>query len=446
MPDADRGNFLTRLFRTASRIEANELTATLLSFLFLFSLMFAYNILKPVRDSMAPDWSDVGLALLWTYNFVFSAIAVSLFGFAVSRLRLKYVVPGVYGFFALSFVLFYLGARTLHHAIFVDKAFYLWISLFSLFHISVFWSLMADLYSKKQALRLFAFIASAASIGTLGGNAVALVLARVLGNLNLMLIAALILVAIVPLIGLLYRLKATRLQPEVSEAAGGRDAVVGGKLFAGFTQFLRNPFLLGIALFIFLYTAIGSFAYFEIKNLLEEFTRDARTQIWAGINLTVNMLTIVTAMFATGRLATRFGLSKTLAMIPLAVAVMLSAVAFNPVLTSIIVGWVVLKAGEYSITRPGREMLYTLVSREERFKAKPVIDIVVYRGGDTLAGWSFALLTAALGLGLGGVAVIGALIAVAWAAVGVYLGRRYDRETSDRGGTEPAQATRQESV
>ena len=439
MTDGDRGGFLTRFFRTANKIEPDELAATLLSFVFLFCLMFAYNILKPLRDSMAPDWSDVGVALLWTYNFVFSAAAVSLFGLAVSRFRLKYVVPGVYGFFALSFALFYLGASSQEHSVFIDKAFYLWISLFSLFHISVFWSLMADIYSKKQALRVFAFIASAASIGTIGGNSAALLLAPLLGNLNLMLIAAVILVAIVPAIGVLYRLKGTRLQPDIPDAIGGREAIVGGNPFAGFTRFVRNPLLLGIAVFIFLYTSIGSFAYFEIKNLLEEFARDTRTQIWAGINLTVNVLTIVTAMFATGRLATRFGLSKTLAIVPFAVAVVFSAIAFNPVLTSVIIGWVVLKSGEYSITRPGREMLYTLVSREERFKAKPVIDIVVYRGGDTLAGWSFALLTAALGLGLGALAVVGALIAVAWGVVGVYLGRRYDRETRDHAGHASAQ-------
>jgi AAA family ATP:ADP antiporter len=190
--------------------------------------------------------------------------------------------------------------------------------------------------------------------------------------------------------------------------------------------------LFGIAVFILLYTTIGSFAYFEIKNLLTDFDRDARAQIWAGINLTVNTLTIVTAMFATGRIASRFGLSKTLALVPLVVAIGFLAVAVNPMLATVLVGWVVLKAGNYAITRPGREMLYTLVNREDRFKAKPVIDIVVYRGGDTLASWAFAGLTAALGLGLGAMAAIGAAIAIVWALVGVYLGRSFDAASADR--------------
>lgn len=409
------------------------MSTTLLSFFFVFALMLAYNIMKPVRDAMPPDWSDAALAWLWTYNFFFSIVAVSLYGFAVSRVRLKYLIPGVYSFFALSFVLFYIGASSLTNTEFIDKAFYLWISLFSLFHISVFWSLMSDLFSKQQAPRLFAFIASGASIGTIAGSIATLWLAKIVGTLNLMLIAAIILVAIVPLVGVLYRLKATRMLPsESAETAedAGSDTVVSGNPFAGFREFVRNPFLLGIALFIFLYTTIGSFVYFEIKNLTVDIDRDARTQLWAGINLTVNMIAIAVAMFATGRIATRFGIAKTLAIVPIVVAIGFLAVFANPMLAVVIASWVVLKGGNYSITRPAREMLYTLVSREDRFKAKPVIDIVVYRGGDTLAGWAFAGLTAGLGFGLGGVAAVGAIVAVAWAFVGVYLGRTYDRTTA----------------
>jgi AAA family ATP:ADP antiporter len=414
-------------FSKATKIESNEVAATLLSFLFIFSLMLAYNIMKPVRDAMAPDWSDVETAWLWTYNFFFSIAAVSLYGFAVSRLRLKILIPGVYAFFAVSFVLFYVGASAVDDTRLIDKSFFLWISVFSLFHVSVFWSLMSDLYTKHQAPRLFAFIASGASIGTIAGSSATLVLAELVGTLNLMLIAAVILVAIVPIVGILYRLKATRMH--TASDLTNSEAIVSGNPFAGFRDFVRNPYLLGIALFIFLYTSIGSFAWFEIKNLMEPFTRDERTQMWAAINLTINLLAIGTAVLATGRIATRFGLATTLALVPIAVTVGFLVVAVNPVLAVIIMTWVVLKAGNYSITRPGREMLYTLVSREERFKAKPVIDIVVYRGGDTLAGWSFTGLTMGLGLGMGAVAVVGALIAVAWAAVGIYLGRNYKQKS-----------------
>ncbi len=424
---------MQKLFSAATKIRASELSTTLLSFFFVFALMLAYNIMKPVRDALPPDWSDAALAWLWTYNFFFSIVAVSLYGFAVSRLRLKYLIPGVYSFFALSFVLFYVGASSLTNTEFVDKAFYLWISLFSLFHISVFWSLMADLFTKQQAPRLFAFIASGASVGTIAGSIATLWLAKIVGTLNLMLIAAIILVAIVPLVGALYRLKATRMLPDESVETvegAGNEAIVSGNPFAGFREFVRNPFLLRMASSLFPYTTLGSFVYFEIKNLTVDIDREARTQLWAGINLTVNSIAILVAMFATGRIATRFGIAKTLAFVPIVVAFGFLFVVVNPMLAVVVGSWIVLKGGNYSITRPAREMLYTLVNREDRFKAKPVIDIVVYRGGDALAGWAFAGLTAGLGLGLGGVAAIGAIVAVAWAAVGVYLGRIYDHTTT----------------
>ncbi len=207
-----------------------------------------------------------------------------------------------------------------------------------------------------------------------------------------------------------------------------RAARIGGNPFAGFRRFVSNPYLLGIAAFIFLYTFIGSFAYFEMKNLMAGNDRDTNTAIWAGVNLTVNGLSITIAMFATSRITAAVGLGKALALVLVLVAVGLLAVFANPLLAVIIICWVVLKAGNYSLTRPGREMLYTNVSREDRFKTKQVIDIVVYRGGDVFSGWMFAMLTAGLGLGMGPIAMIGAGVALLWAYVGLRLGTFYDRE------------------
>ncbi len=411
---------LARIFRGATRIEPDEARAAILSFSFLFLLMLAYNILKPVRDALAPEWSDVELASLWTINFFFSAIAVSIYGYAVSRGKLKKVIPGVYAFFALSFVLFYVGASSTQNGELINKAFYVWLSLFSLFHISVFWSLMSDIFSKQQAPRLFGFIASGASIGTIGGSAVALALAKLVGTLNLMLVAATILVMILPMVAVLRR-AASPGGPTTAE-----EQALSGNPFAGFREFVRNPYLLGIGVFIFFYTFIGSFAYFELKNLMAANDRDTNTAIWAGINLAVNSLTIMIAWFATGRITTRLGVGKTLALVPVLVAAAMVLVFVNPVLAVMVGGWIVLKAGNYSITRPGREMLYTNVSREDRFKTKQVIDIVVYRGGDVLSGWAFAFLTTTIGFGMAPIAVIGAGVALLWAWVGLGLGRKYD--------------------
>jgi AAA family ATP:ADP antiporter len=436
---------LQKLFSSATQIRSNETAATLLSFGFVFCLMFAYNIMKPVRDAMPPNWTDAALAWLWTYNFLFSIAAVSLYGFAASRIRLKFLIPGVYAFFALSFVLFYLGASSLEDPVLVNKSFYLWVSLFSLFHVSVFWSLMSDLFTRQQAPRLFAFIASGASAGTMTANATDLLFAQVAGTLNLMLLAAVILVALVPLVGVLYHLKASRMPASAANDAGNNAIRIGGNPFAGFREFVRNPFLLGIALFIFLYTTLGSFVYFEIKNLTVDgavlfgktMDNEVRTQMWAGINLIVNTISIVVAMFATSRIAIRFGVATTLALVPFVLALIFLMVALNPLLLMVLASHSVLKGGNYSITRPAREMLYTLVNREDRFKAKPVIDIVVYRGGDTLAGWAFTMMTALLGFGIAGVAAVGAVIAILWAVVGLALGRSYDRSGAVTNTTDP---------
>jgi AAA family ATP:ADP antiporter len=436
----ESNGLIARIVRSATKVEPNEIRATALSFAFLFMLMLAYNILKPVRDAMASDWSDPEVATLWTINFFISALAVSIYGLAVARLKFKYLVPGVYGFFAFSFLAFYFGSATVEDAVYIEKSFYVWISVFSLFHISVFWSLMSDVFSKAQAPRLFAFIASGASIGTLAGSSVPLFLANVIGTQSLMLIAAAVLVGIIPALGYLQKLKVTELGNENVQVDLNEQQSIGGNPFAGFTLLFKNPYLLGIAVFILFYTAVGSFVYFELKNILEVFTRDERTTIWAGINTSINVIAIATAWFATGRITTKLGLAKTLALIPVLVAIGLLVVAVNPIMAAIIAAQIILKGGNYSVTRPGREMLYTVVDRETRFKAKPVIDIVVYRGGDTVTGWAFAGLTAGLGLGLGVVAAIGAGIALLWAITGVYLGRKYE-ESSDTKNTGAVAAT-----
>jgi len=415
-------NLPSKWFRALTNIEADEMKATILSSAFIFLLMLAYNMLKPVRDSLAPEWSDVELAGLWSINLVFSTIAVSVYGAAISRFKLKNVIPGVYVFFGASFVLFYIGASSLSDSALVNKAFYVWLSLFSLFHVSVFWSLMADLFTKDQAPRLFAFIASGASIGTIVGASATLFLARKIGTLNLMLVAATILVSIIPLVAIL------RSSVSGDSAGSDQDLTISGNPFSGFRKLVTSPYLLGIAFFIFLYTFIGSFAHFVIKNLMVVNDRDTNAAIWAGINLTISLLAIGTAMFATGRITSAVGLGKTLAMIPSIVAVFLLAVFASPILSVVIAAWIVLKAGNYSITRPGREMLYTNVSREDRFKTKQVIDIVVYRGGDVFSAWIFALLTTTLGLGMSPIALIGAGVAVVWAYFGLRLGVTFDRK------------------
>lgn len=433
MSEASRGNPLTRIVRAATKIEPHELGATLLSFLLVFVLMTAYFIMRPVRDAMASDWSDVEVSLLWTTTFFLSVIAVSVYGAAISFVRFRLLVPGVYTFFAFSFFVFFFGSTFIADPVLIDKGFYVWLSVFSLFHLSVFWSFMSDLFNKDQAPRLFGFIATGASIGAIVGPLLTAQLVDQIGTDSLMLVSATMLLIPVPIILVLERLKRTTLGNEDLSVDLSAQQAIGRNPFAGFSLFLKSPYLIGIGAFILLYVAIGSFVYFELKNLLEAFTREERTQIWAYIDFAVNTLAIVTAMFVTSRITTRFGMATTLALIPALMAIGMLVIALSPVVAVVAGLQVARRAGNYAITRPGREMLFTIVDRETRFKAKPVIDIVLYRGGDMVTAWAFTLLTTVVGLGLGGVAAVGALIAAAWAVVGAYLGRAYDRDASGDG-------------
>ncbi|MCH8866008.1 MAG: MFS transporter [Proteobacteria bacterium] len=432
MDDADRRNPLTRIIKATTKVEANELHATLLSFLFVFVLMTAYFIMRPVRDAMASDWSDAEVSLLWTMTFFLSLIAVSIYGAAISLVRFRLLVPGVYGFFALSFFVFYFGSTFIADPVFVDKGFYVWLSVFSLFHLSVFWSFMSDLFNKEQALRLFGIIATGASVGAIVGPLLTAELVASIGTSALMLVSATMLLIPIPIILVLERLKRTALgNADVSVDLRAQQAI-GKNPLAGFSLFLKSPYLIGIGCFILLYVAIGSFVYFELKNLLEVFTREERTQIYAYIDFAVNSLAILTAMFVTSRITTRFGMATTLALIPALLAVGMLVIAFSPVIAVVAGLQVARRAGNYAITRPGREMLFTVVDRETRFKAKPVIDIVLYRGGDMMTAWAFTLLTSVIGLGLGAVAAVGVGIAAVWAVVGVYLGKAYQRVADEQ--------------
>jgi len=425
------GSLLQRILARACDINAQETRVTLASFCLVLVLMASYYILRPLRDAMASDWTDAEVSWLWTFTFIFSTLAVSLYGAAVTRIRIQRLVPSVYGFFAASFLLFYLGTQTVADRVLLDKSFYVWISLFSLFHISVFWSFMADTFSKPQATRLFGFIGAGASIGAIGGPAFAAFLVGDMGTEPLLLVAAVLIALTLPIIIWIQHLKFSDLDNTQITAGTGDFEFIGGNPLAGFSHFLQSRYLLAIGLFIFFYTSIGSFVYFELKNLLAEYDRETRSQIWASIDLAVNSLTVLVAAFATGRIAKYFGLSFTLASVPVMIGAGMLLVAAAPMVAVVVALQIVRRAGNYAISRPAREMLFTAVDREVRFKAKPVIDIVIYRGGDMLNAWAFTALTQGLGLGMASVALFGSGIAALWALTGIYLGRRFMEMTPD---------------
>jgi len=431
MSEHGRENALQRWIRLATKVEPNELQATILSFVFVFVLMAAYFILRPVRDALSSDWTDEQLSWLWTSTFFFSLIAVSIYGAVISRIRFRVIVPSVYAFFAATFIGFYVAGSTLGDNDYINRAYYVWLSVFSLYHLSVFWTFMSGLYNKEQAKRLFSIIAMGASAGAIVGPAIPAFFADDFGTLNLLLIAAVLLMFPIPIIMKLESLRISDLGNEDVQADLSRDQELGKNPFSGFKTFVSSPYLLAIGLFILLYVIMNTFIYFELRKMLGDFDREVRTQIWGSIDLAVNSLALLTALFATGRLATRFGMPQTLALIPALMIGGWVVVALSPVLAVLIGLQVTRRAGNYAITRPGREMLFTAVDTDTRFKAKPVIDIVVYRGGDVVTAWFYTALTATLGFGLAGVAAIAAIIAAVWAGAGLYLGRKYERGATE---------------
>jgi AAA family ATP:ADP antiporter len=412
----------------ALKIKPEEIKTVLLSFIFIFTLMAAYYILRPVRDAMSSQWTDAELSTLYTMTFAGSLVAVSLYGALVSRVKVTIFVPTVYAFFAASFIAFYFANESLADRTVTDRIFFVWISVFSLFHVSVFWSFMAEIFSRAQAPRLFGFIAAGSSAGAIVGPGIALTLVSVVGREKLILISAAMMVIPIVIVAILEKLKYTELHNQDVDAMKRFSQSMGSNPFSGFSLFIKDPYLLAIGLFILLYTAISTFIYFELKNLLSGTGEEARIAIWASMDLAVNSLAILTALFGTSRLTSKYGVRNTLSLVPVAITIGMLVVAAAPFLLVVIGLQVIRRAGNYAVTRPCREMLFTILDRERRFKAKSVIDVVVYRGGDMLTAWLFTGLTAGLGWGLGPVAAVGGCLALVWVLVARYLGRYYERQ------------------
>jgi AAA family ATP:ADP antiporter len=419
-----------KIRRSATMIEGNETRAVTISFITVFTVMGAYYILRPIRDSMASDWSQGEISQLWTIQFFLSLGLVMVYGYACSRVRFRLLVPAVYAFYSVTFALFFVGSNLVTDRVLLDKSFYVWVSLFSLFHLSVFWSFMADTFNLEQSKRLFPFIAAGSSAGAAAGPLFVAVFVSDVGNDNLMLLAAAVLLLSIPMVLYLQRLKIVDLHND-SVSANLGAATMGGKWWQGFRDFAGSPYLLTIGLFILLYTAIQAFFYLEQTELLRIYeAREQRTTILAVRDAFVNIMVFGLGLFVTNRIVKRFGMPWTLALLPIYCALAFLILAMAPVLIVLLSVDIARRAGEYGLTRPAREMLFTSVDRETRFKTKPVVDVVVYRAGD--AWWSgiFTVLFQGLGLGFAAMSLVGAGIAAGWVASGVYLGRVFNRRES----------------
>ena len=379
--------------------------------------------LRPLREAMGVAGGVDQLHWLFTATFLTMLAAVPLYGFAVARLGRARLVPIVHRFFALHLLVFFalmqgwLGDGEVVR-IWTARVFFVWTSVFNLFVISLFWSVMADLFDGGDARRLFGLISVGGSIGALAGPSLGGLLAWWIGP------------AVLPLVGVVLLEVAVWAMKASGSGTSDRkpeEQPVGGGAWSAIPELLSSPLLLGICAYVLLLTISSTTVYFIQARIIEQAFIDdrTRTSVFAAIDLIVNVTALITQTILTGRVIRRIGLGLTLATLPCMCLIGLLGLAAAPAFASLVGFQILRRAGDYALARPAREVLYTAVDRSRRYKAKNLIDTVVYRGGDALTGWAFAGLEA-LGLSLGAVALVVAPLTALWMAVGVWLGRRAD--------------------
>lgn len=411
----------TTVLRRVLDLREGETRGLVLAFLYFFFLLGGYTMLRPLRDEMGVASGVENLQYLFTATFFVMLLAVPAFGMLVSRWARSRIVPGVYRFFIASIVLFYLLFNVTETNVWTARAFYVWVSVLNLFVVSVFWSLMNDLFAPGQAKRLFPVIAAGGTAGALAGPLAAANLVGPLGPISLLLLAAGALeIAVWCVYGLL------RARP--AHTTGPAHEPVGGGMFDGLTLVFRSPYLMGVAVFFLLMTSAATFLYFIQAHFVRDLfpTSAERIAAFAWLDFFANALTVLLQLFITGRLLRRFGLGLGLAVLPIVVTGAFAALALAPVFAMLAAIQVLRRAAQYAVSRPAREALFTPLSAREKYKAKNFIDTAVYRGGDAGSGWAFAGLRGA-GLDFASIALVMVPLAGLWTAIAFALGRRRER-------------------
>jgi AAA family ATP:ADP antiporter len=420
-------------------LRRGETRAVLWSFAYFFCLLAGYYVLRPLRDEMGIAGGVKNLQWMFTATFFVMLAAVPVFGAVVAKLPRRRFIPLVYHFFVVNIAIFWVLLAMDIARQDVARVFFVWISVFNLFAVSVFWSFMADLFSSEQGKRLFGFIAAGGSAGALMGPSITVVLAGVLGPVNLLIVAAVLLELAVLCA---HRLEVHATQAAAAAPAGAplsqvpattpRSEGLGGSWLAGLALIARSRYLSGIALWVVLLSIAGTFLYFQQANIVAGASNDpaVRTRIFATIDLVVGVLTVIVQCFATGRLISRFGVGRAAAVLPLVFGIGFLVLAWNPALMVVIVFQAIQRTANFALSNPAREVMFTVLQREAKYKAKNVIDIVVFRGSDALAGWLFAWLRGA-GMELSTLSLATVPLTGAWFVLALWLGRAQERRASE---------------
>lgn len=415
-----------------------EARAAVLAFATFFCLLAGYYVLRPIRDEMAIQAGTQALPVLFTAVFVVMALLVPVWGALTARVPRRVLLPWVYAFFVVNLLGFQLAMTASGtQAPWVARVFFVWLSVFNLFAVAMFWSLMADLFSRAQAERLYGFVAAGGTLGALTGPALTASLVHALGPRGLMPVSAVFLGGAILAIAGLRRWARGAPSPVGAPVAGaqrpggdpgtrddGEQAGLGGSVWGGVIEIARSPLLLAICLFLLGYSLLSTFLYFQQVALVPAAIPDPadRTRLLALVDLATNLLTLAVQVGAFGWLIRRLGPTALLVAMPAVAVVGFAWLAVHPAIAVLVAFGVVRRAGEYAISKPARETLFNALTPEEKYKAKNVIDTLVHRTGDTLSSWAFTGLRAA-GLSPAQIAAVAVPVALAWAGVAWWLGR-----------------------
>jgi AAA family ATP:ADP antiporter len=410
-------------------VEESEIRPMLWAALYYFLLLAAYFVIRPIRDEMGVAGGVRNLPWLFLGTLLGMLLVHPLFTALVSRLPRRLFIPISYTFFAVNLIAFWLLFLTISEGagIWAGRVFFVWTSVFNLFVVSIFWSLMADLFRPEQAKRLFGIVAVGGTVGAVVGSSVTAFLASRVGPTNLLLMSAAILcLAILAARNLMSTVSRSRVDDDPLRPPTAQiEQPVGGRVLDGILTVFSSNYLLGIVGYMFLYTVTATILYFQQAEIVEASFADraVRTVFFARIDLAVNILTALTQIFFTGRIVRRIGVALALATLPLACVLGFAALGVAPTLAAIAVFQVLRRSSNYAIARPCREMLYTVIPRSAKYKAKNFIDTFVYRFGDQVGAWSYAGL-GALGLGASAISLLATPLAAVWMVIGLWLGRR----------------------
>ncbi len=425
---------LKRLFSKIVDVKPEELRALWLAFVFNFVVLGGYYVIRPIRDEIGADRGVENLPWMYTGTLIGMLIANALYATVVARMSRRRFIPIAYRFAIINLFVFFILMRVMPVAqerSILAPIFFIWVSVFNLFATTMFWSFMADSFTPEQGKRLFGFIAVGGSLGGIvGGSVTSLLAGKLSAAVFLLITAAMLEVAA----------QCVRFFPaDVRKHDTRSEQPIGGKFWEGATHIARSPYLIGLAVFLMIYTITNTWAYFQQAELTGSQLHDraARTSFLANIDIAVNTITVLIQVLLTGRLMKWFGVGVTLVLMPLLSAVGFAAIGFAPILTVLATFQILRRAAGFALLRPAREVLFTVLRREDKYKAKGLIDTFGYRLGDILGAWSEPLMRW-FGLGLVGISWVAVPIGAIWCTLSIWLGRK-QRELAD------AQARRDEA-